>query len=63
VTDTNPAETHVIENENDEELTLKSLLIQARGIEPLIISIFLIIIYCIISGIAFFLSWKFGRIY
>jgi len=63
VAEQNSTETQVIENENDEELTLKSLLIQARGIEPLIISVFLILIYLVVSGIAFFLSWKFGRIY
>jgi hypothetical protein len=50
------------ENMDGEELTLKSLIAQAKGIEPLIISVFLIIIYLFVSGIAFFLSSKFGRI-
>jgi hypothetical protein len=45
-----------------EELTIKSLIAQSKGIEPLIIGVFIIVIYCFISVIAYFLSWKFGRL-
>jgi hypothetical protein len=53
---------HAQENKDGAELTFKSLLAQAKGIEPLIIGVFIIVIYWFMSAIAFFLSWKFGRI-
>ncbi len=40
----------------------ESLLAQAKGIEPLIIGIFIIIIYWLASAVMLFLSYKFGRL-
>jgi hypothetical protein len=48
--------------DSQEKPTLKSLIAQAKGIEPLIIGIFIIAIYWFMSAIAYFLSWKFGRL-
>ena len=53
---------HAQENKDSAEPTLKSLVTQAKGIEPLIIGVFVIIIYLFMSAIAYFLSSKFGRL-
>jgi hypothetical protein len=39
-----------------------SLLAQAKGIWPLIISVFAIVIYLIVSTILLIVSYKFGRL-
>jgi hypothetical protein len=62
MTEENPEEKGTEEKKYGEQPTLRSLLAEAKGIEPLIIGVFVIIIYCFMSGIAFFLSWKYGRI-
>ncbi len=50
------------ESNTNDELTIKSLIAQSKGIEPLIIGVFIIIIYWIVSAVAFILSCKFGRL-
>ena len=45
-----------------DESNNQSLLAQAKGIEPLIIAVFILIIYWLASAIMFFISYRFGRI-
>ena len=50
------------ESNDGEELTVKSLIVHAKGIEPLILGVFIIFIYWIMIAIGYFLSYKFGRL-
>ncbi len=53
------------EEQNSSSSALKeneSLLALGKGIWPLIIAVFLIVIYLVVSAIMLFISYKFGRL-